>query len=168
VARDSSYAPPRVILAQALAEQGRFDEAIEQAKRAVDLGDTPFAIAVLGYIDGEAGRLPQAREMLGRLERFRGEKLAHQFAILYMALGERQKALDMLQKSLEDREEEMCWVNVDIFFRGLHEEPRFQAILRRLNLVPEPLHVDRAAGRETPSEAWRSLPDVRVRRMTRA
>lgn len=52
-------------------------------------------------------------------------------------LGEREQALEGLEKSYEAKDYVLPFVNADPFFDDLRTEPRFQALLRRLNLAPE-------------------------------
>src|SRR5262249_21722154 len=55
----------------------------------------------------------------------------------YALLGEREQALEGLEKSYEARGFFLPFVNADPFFDGLRTEPRFQALVRRMNLAPQ-------------------------------
>jgi TolB-like protein len=59
---------------------------------------------------------------------------AYGFAFNYAFIGEKGKALDNLEKAVEARGFMMAWVKADPVFDGLRSEPRYQAILRQMNL----------------------------------
>ena len=51
-----------------------------------------------------------------------------------MALGENDQALEWLETAYEDRPEGMVWLKPDPIFDPLRSDPRFQDLLRRMNL----------------------------------
>lgn len=55
----------------------------------------------------------------------------------YALLGEREQALAGLERSYESKDFLLPFVNPDPVFDGLRAEPRYQALLRRLNLAPQ-------------------------------
>jgi tetratricopeptide (TPR) repeat protein len=156
-------------------EFGRFDEAIAEASKAMELqADFPVALFVLGlaHLDkgqhAEAiayheraaakypnqsmtwtlartyamtGRTADARKIMRRLESGAPGDAQHPWfiATAYAALGENEKAMDWLEKAYEARilflpnlKRERA---VGGTFQSLHGNPRFQALLKRLNLA---------------------------------
>lgn len=83
---------------------------------------------------GMNGFLRQRIEALGR---WRGTDAYYVLAKTYALLGEREQALAGLEKSYENKGFLLPFVNADPIFDGLHAEPRYQALLRRLNLAPQ-------------------------------
>jgi serine/threonine-protein kinase len=57
-------------------------------------------------------------------------------AELYTLVGDRQQALTWLERSYEQKDFLLPFVNADPIFEGLRAEPRYQAILRRMKLAP--------------------------------
>jgi DNA-binding winged helix-turn-helix (wHTH) protein/TolB-like protein len=53
----------------------------------------------------------------------------------YALLGEKEKALDALEKSYENRDFMLPFVNVDPLYDTLRSEPRFKAVFRRMGLL---------------------------------
>jgi hypothetical protein len=51
-----------------------------------------------------------------------------------MSLGEREKALVWLEKSFEEHQPATIGIFASPDFEPLHNEPRFQEILRKMNL----------------------------------
>ena len=56
------------------------------------------------------------------------------FASIYLGLGEKEKALDWLEKSYEDQESACWYLTVEPVYDSVRNEPRFQAILKKLGL----------------------------------
>lgn len=58
----------------------------------------------------------------------------YQLAKSYALLGEKEQALDWLEKSLENRDFLLPFVNADPIFDELRTEPRYQAVVHRMGL----------------------------------
>jgi len=115
--------------------QGRFDEAID-VWRAFYRGQQGDSVAARvfdeGYqADGYRGALVAvAREYAARED----PSKYWQVATLYTRAGEREGALEYLEKSLEVRDPNLPYISVDRIFDDLRDEPRFQALFEPLNL----------------------------------
>ena len=57
-------------------------------------------------------------------------------ARIYAGLGEKDKAFEWLEKGYEDRSISSADIKVDPTFDPLRSDPRFQDLLRRMNLQP--------------------------------
>lgn len=64
----------------------------------------------------------------------RARNPGYQLARLYVLLGEKERALPWLERSYENKDFMLPFVNVDPVFDDLRSEPRFQAVLSRLGL----------------------------------
>ena len=58
------------------------------------------------------------------------------FAVIYAHLGEKDEAFEWLEKSFEEEGEDMSSLKVMPGFDPLRDDPRFQDLLRRMNLAP--------------------------------
>jgi DNA-binding winged helix-turn-helix (wHTH) protein/TolB-like protein len=58
-------------------------------------------------------------------------------ALYYVLTGNKQEALDGLEKAFELRAFMVAWVKADPAFDSLRTEPRFKAILQKMNLPPD-------------------------------
>ena len=56
-------------------------------------------------------------------------------AQIYAMEGEWEKALDLLDKAAQYRDRRLLYVNVFPFFKGLRDQPRFAALLRKMKLA---------------------------------
>lgn len=60
---------------------------------------------------------------------------AYRLAVAFSALGEREKALDLLERCYNERDDRMVWLKVEPAFASLSGEPRFQALLTKMRLA---------------------------------
>ncbi len=75
-----------------------------------------------------------ARAILDSLERIRGTSAAN-LAAGFAALGDKQRALDLIDRAVTLHDVFVVDFKVDPFLDPLRSEPRYQAVLRRLNLA---------------------------------
>lgn len=59
--------------------------------------------------------------------------LATRIALLYAHAGEKELALDWLENAYKARETFMVYLNVDLQWDSIRENPRFQDLLDRMN-----------------------------------
>ena len=115
----------------------------QDAQKAIAILSTPPNLelrysrqAVLGAAYAYAGQRSKALETAKQvdLHLHQGEPIAYDTAILYAALNDRQRALDMLNFAFESREPDIVWVNVDPMLLSLRSEPRFRNLITKMNL----------------------------------
>jgi tetratricopeptide (TPR) repeat protein len=101
-----------------------------------ELGD-PAAEAVAAAPAAEAKRR-LARRLLERLEEEREHHwvAASRFAMLYAQLGDRENALEWLERSLAERDPVLLLVRVHPVFDALRGDPRLEALLKRAGVGP--------------------------------
>jgi eukaryotic-like serine/threonine-protein kinase len=83
-----------------------------------------------------AGQTSKAEDLASRvkLQLNQGHALAYDASVLYTALNDREKALDMLNYAFDQRESNLVWVNVDPLLTPLRVEPRFHELTTEMNL----------------------------------
>jgi len=89
---------------------------------------------IVAYIYGAAGETGKVKEILDEhLERAQTEFIKPtDFTVIYAALGDYETALDYLEKAYETREGWLVLLKVEPLYDNLRSEPRFQAILERM------------------------------------
>ena len=130
---DSTDRLSRWGLALVAEQRGRVDEAIAILER---LGGTSLNTkSSLGHAYGLAGRARQARNVLRVLQTAaeRSYVPSYFFALVHAGLGERDQALRYLEKAYEERSTVLAYVQIDPRLASLRAEPRFVALVRRLN-----------------------------------
>ena len=117
-------------------EKKMYPEAIAAGQRNVSRSRRqPFQLGNLALVYGLAGKNREALELINELkERARqGHVSGCTFAYAYLGLGEKDQALTWLEQAYEDRDESMVYVKSDPSLDALRSEPRFEALLRRMN-----------------------------------
>ena len=127
----------RKYLARAQAHLGNFEAAIteHQALDAISKGNASSR-AVLAYIYSLAGRAPEAESILEELRKQSLDLETRYFAAaVNTVLGKNDEAFKLLNNICDDRYPLMNYINVDPVLDPLRAEPRFQDLLKRLDLL---------------------------------
>jgi TolB-like protein/Flp pilus assembly protein TadD len=136
---EPSYFWAEMVLAQSYQEKRQFPEglaALERARRiTAATGETPpeilSALTRNHALSGNRAAASKALEELLALNERRYVS-RHDIAVAYLSLGEKEQALDWLEKAYEDRNWWMTLVKLDPRLDGLRSEPRFQDLVRRI------------------------------------
>jgi serine/threonine-protein kinase len=90
----------------------------------------------LGQAYALAGDRERAKQMLRRLLEASKKTYVQSIAIalVYMGLGDQDRALQWLERACRDRETPMVYVKTYPAYDPVREHPRFQALLRRMGL----------------------------------
>ncbi len=126
----------RMFLGMALRLTSRPQEALDAARRAVkDGGRHPWALAAMGLTCAAAGDLPQAvalhDELTARSRSEHGAPVLH--AALCVALGKLDRAVELLERAYDTRDAWCMFLSTIRYFDAVRSDPRFQALLRRMN-----------------------------------
>jgi serine/threonine-protein kinase len=134
---DPTYFFPVMIEGWSDLEAGRFREAIPFLKKATTMGAPPFVTAYLAYALGAAGDRGGAMAALEELKKMSqgGQVLPFNLALVYLGLGDHVRALDNLERALAADSQMMAWLGRDAMFDSLRAEPRFIALMKKLNFV---------------------------------
>ncbi len=122
-------------------EMGRWDDAWRELDDAFkEMSHKGRAAGGRVYALARAGRHEEARTLLPDLEAraAAGESTWHAVAVVRLALGERDAALDLLERGLEERDRALVWANVHPRLDPLRGEPRFERILARMKFPRRP------------------------------
>jgi len=124
------------LMAEAFARTGKYDQAaeeIENAKKLPELG-TVWAQATLGYAAAMSGRRTEALQQAARLKRnLKAERAEFLLATIYSALGDKDAAFFWLDEAVQRRDYSMTMVQADYRLDNLRTDPRYKALLRRMN-----------------------------------
>jgi len=83
------------------------------------------------------GQVEKRNEKLRQLQELAetDSKALYSLAQNYSELGRASEAIAALERCFDLREERMVWLKVEPRFADLRNDPRFQAILRKMNLA---------------------------------
>ena len=123
----------QLLLGRILLHEGRHDQALAAFNRAADAGGAWAPLASAGYAHGVSGNPEQARQILSRLV----DGGAPQFlqAEVHLGMGATHEALAALERAYAERDVRMVFLGVQPTWTPLHTDPRFVALLKRMNLA---------------------------------
>jgi len=122
-------------LGWALELKGATSEAIAEYHKAFELSDDPMMFAMLAHAEASIGKQNQARQILGQLtEEAKARYVpAYAFAVIYLALGEKDHALDWLEQAARDHDGfYINLIKVEPFLDPLRGDPRFETLVSRI------------------------------------
>ncbi len=138
---DPNFPPPHTYLPAAYEQKGMFEEAMAGFQRAIATtkgADNILVMASLGHVYAVSGRKTEARKILAELQRLSEHSYvpAHDVALVYVGLGEKDKAFEWLDKAYEEHSFNLTHLKVEPRFDPLRSDPRFADLLRRIGLSP--------------------------------
>jgi TolB-like protein/Tfp pilus assembly protein PilF len=118
-------------------QMGLYDEALDALQATDPEAGQLNTVTIRGYVLARLGQRAGARRSLARLDSLYSDRpLSFSKAVIHTGLGELDRALGLLEQGVEERAWQMQLLGVEPVFDPLRPRPRFQALLRRLNLEP--------------------------------
>jgi serine/threonine protein kinase/tetratricopeptide (TPR) repeat protein len=133
---DPSFFFPVMLRGWVDLEAGDYRKAIPALTQATTMDAPPFVTAYLAFARGAAGDRAGAMAELAALRKLAGDVLPFNLALVYLGLGERDRAIDYLEQALAADSQMLGWLGYDAIFDSLRKEPRFTALLKRLRFIP--------------------------------
>jgi serine/threonine-protein kinase len=128
------YYTPRN-LGLALVGEGDYQHAIEEYQKARALSEEPRILALLAHAYGLSGNRAEAANLLEQLKMLSRQRYvsAYSFVLVYIGLGDKEKALDWLEQSFVDRAgSDIAKIRFDPLLEPLRGEPRFEELAKRV------------------------------------
>jgi serine/threonine protein kinase/Tfp pilus assembly protein PilF len=135
---DPNFLPARRYLALGYDLQGKYNESVPEFQKALSLSPASTLIkSELGYAFAKSGKREDALRVLDELQRSSGQRRASpfHFALIYVGLGENDRAIELLNKACDERAERLVWLRADPRFDPLRLDPRFNEIMIRMGLT---------------------------------
>ena len=136
-------------LGLAYAKKGLSEQAIDELRNSLHspgpgplkegaVEDEPEIAASLGYAYGLAGKRAEAEAILNRLRALAQQRYVSglYFAIVYTGLGDKNRAIEYLNKAFVDRHPGLVLIRVDPIFDNLRSDKRFQELIARFEPMP--------------------------------
>jgi tetratricopeptide (TPR) repeat protein len=137
-ALDSGFFGARNFLVWMREREGDLDAAIAEAEKLRGLGVDTIAVGELGRLFGRAGRREDAERMLAELRAMSRTSYVSPFfhAIIHVGLGDKDRAFEWLERCEKERVVALSlFARVGPLLDPLRSDPRFAALLRRMNLA---------------------------------
>ncbi|MCK4894371.1 MAG: tetratricopeptide repeat protein, partial [Calditrichia bacterium] len=121
------------VLGNVYADKGMYEQAIAANKKASMIN--PGRKWALGITYGKAGRSEEALAIAAELESRAGVKETWRLALIYAALGDKDKTFHWLDEAYKQRAPYIQWFIRDGNFDSLKDDPRYYDLAQRLNLA---------------------------------
>ena len=134
------FAPGHWHLGWAYEQTGRFEEAIAEARQAIEAsGGNPLYLASLGHAYAMQGDVEKARQTLAELDSLGTERhvSAYHTAVIHAALGDRDEAFRWMDAAFDERSPWIGYLLVDPRLDPLRDDSRFSQLLARARLPQE-------------------------------
>jgi TolB-like protein/Flp pilus assembly protein TadD len=122
---------------QALERLGKYDESVAAFQKSLELSDiNPWVGGFLGYTLAVSGRVAEARRLFNHLRQLSQTRYVSPYALALISTGsgEYEDAFRWLEIAYQERAELLFFLKVEPKFDCLRPDPRFSALLERLNL----------------------------------
>jgi serine/threonine-protein kinase len=143
--RDPNYSDTYWSLGLAYEQKHLHAEAIASFQKAIDLSKStevaegkPEMLACLGHAYAIAEKPGEARATIEKLMKLAGARTyvsSYGVSLIYVALGDKDSAFQWLERAYQERDENFIHLKVDPRLDAIRSEPRFQELLRRINLA---------------------------------
>jgi adenylate cyclase len=123
-----------VLLGLSFLKKGDMAGAIAELQNAKVPDPGAWYQGYLGYAYAISGDRANAEQALHELEELAKQQYVSPtaFATIYLGLGEKEKALDWLEKAYEQQDSACWYLNIDQIYDGVRNEPRFQALVAKI------------------------------------
>jgi tetratricopeptide (TPR) repeat protein len=134
LALDPNFYAARYALGTAYHAKGQFGEAVAEHRKALTLTDDPWAKALLARSLAKSGQRDEAIKLLSELQSESARRYVPSagLAIVYAALGEKDKAFMWLERDVAERSPRPPLFSVNPVFDDLRDDPRFADLVRRV------------------------------------
>ena len=122
-------------LGKALQLNGQLDEAVTDNKKAAALNDDSLVLGLLAQGYAKLGQRDEALTTLSQLQQTATRRYVwnYTFAFVHIALGEKDKAIDVLERDYREHTDyELALIKVDPMLDPLRGDPRFEALVAKV------------------------------------
>jgi TolB-like protein/Tfp pilus assembly protein PilF len=121
-------------LGEAFRNKGDLPQAIAEYEKATQLDPDPVVLGALGHAYATAGRKEDARKVLDKLTTLSEQRYvpAYPLAVIHLALGDKDEALRLLEKSYLDGDPDLAKFKRERKLDPLDGDPRFEALVKQV------------------------------------
>ncbi len=136
VAMEPGFVMTRYRLGLALEAQGRFDEAIAEFRAMNPSAHDPLGLTAIARTLALMQRPDEARRELDQLLQIARTTYVPSALIagVYIALDDTERALEYLERGVEERAITLLWLPFERYWDRLHGDPRFRRLLENIGL----------------------------------
>jgi len=138
---DPGFWVAHVMMGQIYERTSKPEAAIQSFEKAYgSSGGSTFALSMKGYVLAKSGRRAEAEQIVHRLIGTGKSRFVppYKIALVYAGLGNRESAVQWLEKAYEARDVALVFLTVDPKWDDLRSDPRFQELLKRCHFgIPQ-------------------------------
>jgi len=133
---EPDFSQARATLGLSYEQKGSNKEAIAELTKAQQASGDVAMASWLGHALAQDGQTKEARRILSEIEEYAKKNYVppYNLAVLHVGLGERQQAMDLLEKGFADRSLRPVWVKFDPRLDGLRQDGQFLQLIQRMGL----------------------------------
>ena len=122
------------VLGTALQLKGQLSEAVAEYGKAVELNDDLSVLALLGQAYARAGQRDEAQKILLRVSEEAKSRYvqAYSFVLMYLALGDKERAIDEMERAYRERDANVAQIRTDPMLDDLRGNPRFEKLVSQI------------------------------------
>jgi TolB-like protein/DNA-binding winged helix-turn-helix (wHTH) protein/Tfp pilus assembly protein PilF len=136
---DSQYVPALLDLGACYLRLKDNQKALEQFQKARAVSETSRVLADMAQAYALSGNKSEALKILHQLEQSSQSRFVSPFDVsfIYAALGDKTRAIQLLEKSADEKVGWVISLGVEPGFDSLRDEPRFKRLQQRVGVRPE-------------------------------
>jgi tetratricopeptide (TPR) repeat protein len=115
--------------------KGQLPEAVAEYRKASELDDDPFALAMLGQAFARSGQRDEANKILTRLNEEAKSRYvaAYGIGMVYLGLGDKNRAMDELERAYRENDgNDIYNIRIDPLLDDLRGNSRFEALADKI------------------------------------
>ena len=134
---DPDFIPAYAHLGRIYTHKGMYDEAFTQYEIVQELDSEWFNLDVmLGYTLAKVGRIDESKKILDKIlasiDTQKGKQ--HEVALIYLGLGNLDKAFEHFEKAIDNREFGAALLGVMLWHEDMRADPRFKELRKKMGL----------------------------------
>ena len=136
---DSNHHTVHLALGYAYMRKGDLTRAVSELRQTFELEREYHALGLMGYAYAVCGKPEKARAVIEELRKAARQRYVspYHIATIHAGLGEKDEALELLERLYRDRNDYLTWLKVSPELRNLHSDARFIDLLRRVGLTAD-------------------------------
>jgi Tfp pilus assembly protein PilF len=131
---DPRFYYARWTLGEALQMRGQTGEAMAEYQKAAEITDDPMVMALLAQGYAKTGERDKAWDLLSQLEQLASRRYVgpFTFALVHLAVGEKEKSMDGLERAYRERDPSIVGIKVEPLLDSLRGHPRFELLVAKV------------------------------------
>ncbi|MCA1632505.1 MAG: tetratricopeptide repeat protein [Acidobacteria bacterium] len=135
---DPNFVRTHFYLGLAYVQKGLYEEGIAEYQKAIDIsGGGTVLTSLLGHARALSGKREEAIKTINELKEQSSRRYvpALNIAMIYVGLGETDRAFEWIDKAYDERSSWLVSLKVEPMFDNIRSDPRFDNLIRDIGLI---------------------------------